>query len=121
MPSVGEPFECLSIPVAVHKELVVDPESKKPKLDEYGKEVYYCGFSVGGGIDQDPKLSPQKFTDKGIYITSIKPESPAAKSNLQINDKILEVNGYDFTMIPHYKAVEYLKRGNTLNMFVSRK
>jgi S1-C subfamily serine protease len=72
--------------------MIRESETQRPKLDEYGKQVYYCGFSVGGGIDQDPRLSPQKFPDKGIYVTTIKPGSPASKSNLKVHDKILQVN-----------------------------
>ena len=53
-------------------------------------------------------------------MTNIKPDGPAAKSNLKPNDKILQVNGYDFTMVTHKKAVEYIKKGRILNMLVLR-
>ncbi len=32
--------------------------------DESGREEYRCGFKIGGGIDQDPQLSPQQYPDK---------------------------------------------------------
>ena len=122
---------------------MIDSSTGQPQLDEDGKQAYFCGFSIGGGIDQDYKLSPQKYTDnvsenkhynlilfsiffthifvlKGIYVTNIKPDGPAASSNLRINDKILQVNGYDFTLVTHKKAVEYIKKGKTLNMLESR-
>jgi hypothetical protein len=41
----------------------MDPTTGQPQLDENGKQIYYCGFSIGGGIDQDYTLSPQKYTD----------------------------------------------------------
>ena len=53
----------LKIPVSVHKETLVDSETQHPKQDEYGKPIFYCGFSIGGGIDQDHRLSPQNFPD----------------------------------------------------------
>ena len=31
-----------------------------------------------------------------------------------------QVNGYDFTLVTHKKAVEYIKKGITLSMLVSR-
>lgn len=73
MPSVGEAFECLSIPIAVHKEPVLDTETRRHKRDSNGKPMYFCGFSVGGGIDQDHKLSPQKFPDNvcSLFMFSI--------------------------------------------------
>ena len=39
---------------------------------------------------------------QGIYVTEIHPESPASKSGLRVHDKILQCNGYDFTMVGWY-------------------
>ncbi len=65
-------------------------------------------------------LKIEIFFFKGIYVTHINPDGPASKSNLRPNDKILQVNGYDFTMVTHKKAVEYIKKGRILNMLVLR-
>ena len=88
------------------------------------------------------------FHFKGIYVTEVHEGSPAAKAGLRIHDKILQVggffspinvlgcsfvwyanvmvlksqvNGYDFTMVTHKKAVDYIKKHPVLNMLVARK
>ncbi|CAF0728914.1 unnamed protein product [Brachionus calyciflorus] len=116
MPQIGEPFDCLSIPIHFEKVELNDPSTGKAKLDENGEVIYYCGFSIGGGIDQDHKLSPQKYPDNGIYVTTIKPDGPAARTDLRVNDKILQVNGRDFTLMTHKKAVEYIKKAKKLDI-----
>lgn len=99
-----------------------------------------CGFKIGGGIDQDYQKSPQGYTDnvrnpnsfyeetwlmsfklQGIYVTEITENSAASKSGLHVHDKILQCNGYDFTMVTHKKAVSYIKKHTNLNMLVARK
>lgn len=108
----GTAMECLSIPITLHKEKDVDEE---------GREVLKCGFKIGGGIDQDFKKSPQGYTDYGIYVTEVHEGSPAAKSGLRMHDKILQCNGYDFTMVTHKKAVSYIRKNPVLNLLVARK
>jgi len=85
---------------------------------------------------------------QGIYVTEVHDGSPAAKSGLLMHDKILQVchcsvtfyiafavevtslivlfmslqcNGYDFTMVTHKKAVDYIKKHPVLNLLVARK
>ncbi|UYV67693.1 TAX1BP3 [Cordylochernes scorpioides] len=103
---------CVQIPILLVKEAGKDSE---------GREVLRCGFKIGGGIDQDYKKSPQGYSDNGVYVTEVYEDSPAAKCGLKIHDKILQVNGYDFTMVTHKKAVEYIKKHTVLNMLVARK
>jgi len=105
-------MECLSIPITLHKETVIDGE---------GREVHRCGFKIGGGIDQDFRKSPQGYTDNGIYVTEVQEGSSAARSGLRVHDKILQCNGYDMTMVTHKKAVDYIKKNPVLNMLVARK
>ena len=50
------------IPIEIQKETILD-EAGKPKLDERGSPLYFSGFSIGGGIDQDHNLSPQQYPD----------------------------------------------------------
>lgn len=95
--------------------------AKESSRDAVGQEVLKCGFKIGGGIDQDFRLSPQGFTDNGIYVTEITGDGPAARAGLRTGDKILQCNGYDFTMVTHKKAVEYIKKHPVLNMLVARK
>ncbi|XP_050519077.1 tax1-binding protein 3 homolog [Diabrotica virgifera virgifera] len=103
----GTAMECLSIPITLHKE--VDGDTLR------------CGFKIGGGIDQDFHKSPQGYTDNGIYVTEVHDHSPASKAGLRIHDKILQCNGYDFTMVTHKKAVSYIKKHPVLNLLVARK
>lgn len=58
---------------------------------------------------------------QGIYVTAVYDGSPAAKSGLRMHDKILQCNGYDFTMVTHKKAVSYIKKHPVLNLLVARK
>jgi len=69
----------------------------------------------GGG------LLLQGYSDNGIYVTEIADNSAASKAGLMVHDKILQLNGYDFTMVTHKKAVDYIKKHNVLNMLVARK
>uniref|UniRef100_A0A0N4Z297 PDZ domain-containing protein n=1 Tax=Parastrongyloides trichosuri TaxID=131310 RepID=A0A0N4Z297_PARTI len=106
----GQPLECLSLAVELRKEIISNTNNEV---------VYKVGLKIGGGIDQDPNLSPFKYPDNGIYITSIDPQV-AQKSGLRKHDKILQVNGHDFTMITHEKAVKYIKKYPVLNILVAR-
>ena len=63
----------------------------------------------------------QGYSDNGIYVTDIAPNSAASKAGLRVHDKILQLNGYDFTMVTHKKAVDYIKKLPVLNMLVARK
>ena len=58
---------------------------------------------------------------QGIYVTRVEEESAAGKSGLCVHDKILQCNGYDFTMVTHEKACKYIKKHPVLNMLVARK
>jgi len=108
----GQPIECLSIAVELRKEQLVD---------EDGQPVLKVGFKIGGGIDQDPVRAQFRYPDTGIYITQIEKDSPAEMSGLKQHDKILRVNGNDFTMVTHDKAVKYIKKYPILHMLVARR
>ncbi|XP_051232345.1 tax1-binding protein 3 [Dicentrarchus labrax] len=83
------------------------------------------GFSIGGGIDQDPGQNPfsKDKTDKGIYVTRITPEGPAHEAGLRMGDKILQVNGWDMTMMTHDQARKRLTKKNedVVRLLVTRK
>ena len=53
------------IPLVLHKEADVN-ERGQQMLDADGKLRYRCGFRIGGGIDQDPTVSPQRYPDKAL-------------------------------------------------------
>ncbi|KAL6726818.1 hypothetical protein Aduo_008750 [Ancylostoma duodenale] len=109
--SAGESIECLSIAIQLKKEETVD---------QYGNVAYRVGFKIGGGIDQDPSCAPFKYPDQGIYITHIDEDSPADRAGLRKHDKILQVNGLDFTLLTHERAVKYIKKYAVLDMLVAR-
>ncbi|XP_015434325.1 PREDICTED: uncharacterized protein C45G9.7 [Dufourea novaeangliae] len=108
----GTAMKCLSIPITLHKEM---------EVNENGEKVMKCGFKIAGGIDQDFRKSPQGYTDNGIYVTEVHEGSPAAKSGLRMHDKILQCNGYDYTMVTHKEAVSYIMKRPVLNLLVARK
>ncbi|KAL9826605.1 tax1-binding protein 3 [Geothlypis trichas] len=72
------------------------------------------GFSIGGGIDQDPTQNPfsEDKTDKGIYVTRVTAGGPAQVAGLQVGDKIMQVNGWDMTMVTHDQARKRLTKRN---------
>lgn len=61
------------------------------------------------------------FHIKGVYVTEVHEGSAASKAGLRTHDKILQCNGYDFTMVTHKKAVSYIRRHAVLNLLVARK
>ncbi|KAM4548617.1 tax1-binding protein 3 [Odontesthes bonariensis] len=83
------------------------------------------GFSIGGGIDQDPGQNPfsEDKTDKGIYVTRVSPGGPAEAADLRMGDKIMQVNGWDMTMVTHDQARKKLtKKGeDVVRLLVTRK
>lgn len=118
--TAGEPLECYSIPIVLEKEPDADQQGN-PIYEPDGKPRYRCGFRIGGGIDQDPSQSPQGYPDKGIYVTFIYEHSPASRCGLQLHDKILQLNGKDFTVVTHKQAVENIRKKPVLKMLVFRK
>lgn len=88
-------------------------------------ENLILGFSIGGGIDQDPGQNPfsEDKSDKGIYVTRISPKGPADLAGLKIGDKIMQVNGWDMTMVTHDQARKKLtkKREDVVRLLVTRK
>lgn len=50
----GKPLECLSVAILIKKELV---------RDSNGESAYKVGFTIGGGIDQNPKKARFFYPD----------------------------------------------------------
>ncbi|XP_067421936.1 tax1-binding protein 3 isoform X1 [Emydura macquarii macquarii] len=81
-------------------------------------ENLILGFSIGGGIDQDPAQNPfsEDKSDKGIYVTRVTEGGPAEVAGLQVGDKIMQVNskvnGWDMTMVTHDQARKRLTKRN---------
>ncbi|XP_071799928.1 tax1-binding protein 3-like [Asterias amurensis] len=81
------------------------------------------GLSIAGGIDQDKSKNPFVPGDAGIFVSVVKPGSPAELSGLAIGDKILEVNGLDLTMSTHSHAIKLLtkEKYTTLKIKIHRR
>lgn len=93
------------------------------KLRQEGHLI--LGFSIGGGIDQDPSQNPfsQNKSDKGIYVTRVSPGGPADEAGLKEGDKIMQVNGWDMTMVTHDSARKKLTKKNedVVRLLVTRR
>ncbi|XP_039872352.1 tax1-binding protein 3-like [Simochromis diagramma] len=91
---------------------------------QQGKNLI-LGFSIGGGIDQDPRQNPfsEDKSDKGIYVTRISPKGPADLAGLKMGDKIMHVNGWDMTMVTRDQARKKLtkKSEDVVRLLVTRK
>ncbi|KAJ3599214.1 hypothetical protein NHX12_033177 [Muraenolepis orangiensis] len=89
------------------------------------REHLILGFSIGGGIDQDPMQNPysEDKTDKGIYVTKVTPGGPAEAAGLKMGDKIMQVNGWDMTMVTHDQARKRLTKKNedVVRLLMTRK
>ena len=85
----------LQIPIVVHKEPEFD-EQGGTVFDADGKQKFLCGFRIGGGIDQDPALSPQGYPDKVERtvqaavdkLTAIRWDRDTARTKLSCHIKI---------------------------------
>ncbi|XP_067948952.1 tax1-binding protein 3 homolog isoform X1 [Watersipora subatra] len=116
----GNPLNIYGIPLTLQKTQEFDKYGS-PVLDSSGKPQLKCGFRIGGGIDQDPSRCPHGYPDKGIYITYVEERSAADMAGLLAHDKILQVNGIDFTMITHEKACSTIRKDPILQIIVYRK
>ena len=58
----------VQIPLVLHKEPDLN-ERGQQALDPDGRPRYRCGFRIGGGIDQDPTVSPQGYPDKVVTLS----------------------------------------------------
>ncbi|XP_051928879.1 tax1-binding protein 3 isoform X1 [Hippocampus zosterae] len=60
---------------------------------------------------------------EGIYVTRITPNGPADTAGLMMGDKIMQVNGWDMTMVTHDQARKRLtkKKEDVVRLLVTRK
>ncbi|XP_075011485.1 FERM and PDZ domain-containing protein 2 [Calonectris borealis] len=81
-----------------------ETNSKEIYTVELVKEDGTFGISVTGGINTSVRHG-------GIYVKSIIPRGPADKDGqIQIGDRLLEVDGISLCGITHKQAVEHLKK-----------
>ncbi|XP_072483800.1 FERM and PDZ domain-containing protein 2 isoform X3 [Notamacropus eugenii] len=120
VPNLGQPQIPTPSAGGLHSE---DPDSAHPsppaKINtretywvELVKENGTFGISVTGGINTSVRYG-------GIYVKSIVPGGPAAKEGqIEIGDRLLEVDGVNLCGITHKQAVECLKNSQQVARLV---
>ncbi|XP_075358363.1 harmonin isoform X3 [Mycteria americana] len=83
-----------------------DNKEKKVFISLIGTKGMGCSISSG------PTQKP------GIFISNVKPGSLSAEVGLEVGDRIVEVNGVDFSNVDHKEAVRVLKSSRTLTISV---
>jgi serine protease Do len=109
------------------------PRQVEVKLAERPDETETTSRAGGQGADADkssgdllgvrvqdltPELAQRARVDpgtKGVVVTAVAPDSPAATAGLDPGDVILEINRQPVTSVADYKkAVSKLKKGETV-------
>ncbi|XP_042355558.1 E3 ubiquitin-protein ligase PDZRN3-B isoform X2 [Plectropomus leopardus] len=88
---------------AVHSELQMTALKYQKKFTEYSERIDSLTKTVAFSCKDDNDST----SNEGIFVSKIIEEGPADKEGgLQINDRILEVNGKDLSKATHDQAVE---------------
>ncbi|XP_008947322.1 PREDICTED: FERM and PDZ domain-containing protein 2, partial [Merops nubicus] len=112
----------ITVPSADRQDVEEADSSHLPSPSETSsKEIYTVelvkdngtfGISVTGGINTSVRHG-------GIYVKSIIPRGPADKDGqIQIGDRLLEVDGISLCGITHKQAVEHLKKSGQIARLV---
>nr|XP_020852674.1 FERM and PDZ domain-containing protein 2 isoform X2 [Phascolarctos cinereus] len=122
-PSLGQPQVPAPSAGRLHSE-DVDSTYPSPPAKFNARETYWVelvkengtfGISVTGGINTSVRYG-------GIYVKSIVPGGPAAKEGqIEIGDRLLEVDGINLCGITHKQAVECLKNSQQVARLVLEK
>ncbi|XP_040522002.1 protein scribble homolog isoform X47 [Gallus gallus] len=84
----------------------VEPEDEEEAWDEDDRK--------NGSLSAQPSV-------KGIFISRVSEEGPAARAGVRVGDKLLEVNGVSLHCAEHHVAVEALRgSGSSVSMTVLR-
>lgn len=99
-------FELIS-PCSINEQPAVDSIYESPETETYDvelrKNVYGLGITVAGYVCEEEDLS-------GIFVKSIIEGSAAEMSNkIQINDRIVAVDGKTLSGVTNHQAVELLR------------
>jgi len=78
------------------------------------------GLKIAGGIDQDASQNQFCPGDSGIFIISLDPNGLAANFGLEVGDKILQVNSYDYTLVTLKQAEKRLVKKDQIRMKITR-
>lgn len=99
-------------------------EESQTAFKQPGKDVGKAdvlGFVVRSiGLEDTKRLNvPANF--KGVVVSRVEPDSPAAFADVRTDDIILEINDAKIQSIDDYgKAVDVLKKGDSVKLFLKR-
>ncbi|CAG7834536.1 unnamed protein product, partial [Allacma fusca] len=76
------------------------------------------GLNIAGGLGSSPFVD----NDQSIFISKVVPGGLADQAGLKAGDRVVKVNGNDFTNIEHMAAVDTIRKaGNRIAFMVERK
>ncbi|XP_072746135.1 multiple PDZ domain protein isoform X2 [Anoplolepis gracilipes] len=116
IPAVPLPVQLQDLPVLTMEPLDINslPEMERFTVN-LTKDIYGLGITIAGYVCEKEELS-------GIFVKSISEGSAADSSKMiQINDRIVEVDGHSLQGYTNHEAVEVLRRtGQTVNLCLER-
>ncbi|XP_032689961.1 uncharacterized protein LOC116853160 isoform X4 [Odontomachus brunneus] len=116
IPAVPLPVQLQDLPMLTMEPLDINslPEMERFTV-ELTKDIYGLGITIAGYVCEKEELS-------GIFVKSISEGSAADLSNkIQINDRIVEVDGHSLQGYTNHEAVEVLRRtGQTVALCLER-
>ncbi|XP_036145834.1 uncharacterized protein LOC105834064 isoform X3 [Monomorium pharaonis] len=116
IPAVPLPVQLQDLPALTMEPLDINslPEMERFEVD-LTKDAYGLGITIAGYVCEKEELS-------GIFVKSISEGSAADLSNkIQINDRIVEVDGHSLQGYTNHEAVEVLRRtGQTVTLCLER-
>lgn len=89
------------------------PETEKFTV-ELKKDSHGLGITIAGYVCEKEELS-------GIFVKSVAPNSAADCGRIQVNDRIIEVDGQSLQGFSNHQAVDVLKQsGNVVKLVLER-
>ncbi|XP_020285620.1 uncharacterized protein LOC109855592 isoform X2 [Pseudomyrmex gracilis] len=116
IPAVPLPVQLQDLPVLTMEALDIN---SLPEMERFTvaltKDIYGLGITIAGYVCEKEELS-------GIFVKSISEGSAADLSGkIQINDRIVEVDGHSLQGYTNHEAVEVLRRtGQTVTLCLER-
>jgi hypothetical protein len=74
------------------------------RLWRHGKEP--LGFTIRGGREHNT----------AVYISSVTPNSNAARAKLNVGDRVIRINGYNISELTHNEVVQFIKMRNMISI-----